>query len=582
MTEGTRVRQLTRVALAATLLGLVATTTAQPVLGAVGARPATVVCEPGEVHAGPGPKGIDPGRLSAPYPTQRGITVLLPLTGDSDLDAQARVDYRRRADSTWRRGPDLMRVAAASNVGFSWGDRLAGSIVDTRAGASYRVRVTMSDPDGGCLDQTLTVRTPARPRLPDGPTRPATPATLSQVLATAVPGTVIVLQPGEYAGFDVPHDGTRRAPIAITGPRDAVVRGQVGLYGRRNVQLRGITVDGRIRANDSHRVSVIGTRVHGTTDGGIQFALHTSRGYVARNVVTGTTDWIEPAVGANGANSGEGIVFTGPGVVVERNRVSGFRDCVSTLEETEAIDQYSIDIADNRLTHCADDAIEADFCFHDCRITGNRMRNAFVAMSSQPSLGGPTYFIRNAGYNILYTAFKLHRGSIGDVIVNNTVIKRGDGFNVFAADPFSRQFVRNNVFIGGPGGVFGGYDSGPGRVMYLPAAAADGSYDYDAYGTLAPPFSGRYRDRRFSGLAQMREVTTERHAIRVSLADFRCPIDYPDPSFPARAMPDFAPAPGGKLVDSGRIVPGITTGFAGSAPDRGAVEHVPGSVGGCG
>ena len=38
-------------------------------------------------------------------------------------------------------------------------------------------------------------------------------------------------------------------------------------------------------------------------------------------------------MGANGKNIGEGIEMTGPGNVIEFNRVTGFRDCISTMED---------------------------------------------------------------------------------------------------------------------------------------------------------------------------------------------------------------------------------------------------------
>src|SRR5205085_9120223 len=115
-----------------------------------------------------------------------------------------------------------------------------------------------------------------------------------------------------------------------------------------------------------------------------------------------------------------------------------------TIEDAGAVDQYSIDFAYNDLSECADDAIETDFCFHDCRLVGNRMTNVFMGISSQPGLGGPTYFVRNAMFNVILSPFKLQRGSVGDVGLHNTIVKRGDAFGIFTTDVFSRQYFRNN------------------------------------------------------------------------------------------------------------------------------------------
>jgi len=62
------------------------------------------------------------------------------------------------------------------------------------------------------------------------------------------------------------------------------------------------------------------------------------------------------------------------------------------------------------------------------RVMRNRIRNCFIGASSQPSLGGPTYYIRNVMYNVIYSPFKFHNGTIGDVVLHNTVVKCSDGW----------------------------------------------------------------------------------------------------------------------------------------------------------
>ena len=64
----------------------------------------------------------------------------------------------------------------------------------------------------------------------------------------------------------------------------------------------------------------------------------------------------------------------------------------------------------------------------------NRIANSFMGVSSQPSVGGPTYFVRNVMYNVVFESFKLHNGTVGDVLLHNTVIKSGDAFAVFTEE----------------------------------------------------------------------------------------------------------------------------------------------------
>ena len=110
---------------------------------------------------------------------------------------------------------------------------------------------------------------------------------------------------------------------------------------------------------------------------------------ISDNVVTGVCSWTNEAMGAHGANIGEGIELTGPGNVICYNRVTGFRDCISTMEDSHVVNQSCIDIYNNDIYRGVDDAVEADFCFSNCRIFRNRITNSYVGLSSQPGLGGP-------------------------------------------------------------------------------------------------------------------------------------------------------------------------------------------------
>ena len=67
--------------------------------------------------------------------------------------------------------------------------------------------------------------------------------------------------------------------------------------------------------------------------------------------------------------------MTGPGNVIAHNRVEGFRDCVSLMEDSEAHEQVSIDIIGNDLYRGAADAIAADFARGSGR--GARRRTLF-------------------------------------------------------------------------------------------------------------------------------------------------------------------------------------------------------------
>jgi hypothetical protein len=287
--------------------------------------------------------------------------------------------------------------------------------------------------------------------------------------------------------------------------------------------------------------------------------------YVADNVIEGMTPWTNEAMGANGKNVGEGIQLTGPGNVIEFNRVSGFRDAISTMEDQGTYEQISIDILNNDISVGADDAIEADFCFNNCRVMRNRITNSFVGLSSQPGLGGPTYFIRNVMYNLTYVPFKLHRGSMGDVILHNTTVKGGDGMVCFSGQPFDFAYVRNNLSIGGAPGAktYGGYSGGSGMAANIRAHGPNSTFDYDAVGTFETPLVARIGDRDL--------FAVEPHAVRVDMSVFSN-VAFPTLAIPERPPADLRPRPNAVVVDAGLRIPNINDDLRGRAPDIGAYE----------
>jgi len=517
--------------------------------------------------------GTVPGDASLPFPTLQHISVIWEIEGDSNENGTVTVRYRSDG-GPWREGTPLRRVPAGSLEGFAWPNRHAGTVFGLSPGTNYEVELFLSDPDGGCEIRTLEATTRTRPTAIANPrVLDATPASFSQVANSSEPGDVIALGPGNYSTFTFQKDGTEDAPIVILGDGGAggvVIDGDVRLDGRSHVIVDGLTVNGQIKFNAATGLAIVNNTVNANADG-IAMLTRGENIYVADNLVTGPTSWTEAALGVNGDNLGEGIVLTGPGHVIEHNRVVGFRDAISLLEDGGANDQFSIDILYNDIEIAADDGVEADFCFHNCRIIGNRLTNTFIALSSQPGLGGPTYFIRNSLYSVILTAFKLQRGSIGDVVWHNTVVKNGDALGIYTTDVFARQQFRNNLFIGGPGGEYGGWSSGSGRVIDLDAADPSCDLDYDGFGSTTGNFVGNIGAVSFTSLAELQAMTTEVHAVEVGLDVFAAAVGYPQP-FPALEAADLRLAPGGAAIDAGVVIPGINADHDGAAPDLGAHE----------
>jgi len=287
--------------------------------------------------------------------------------------------------------------------------------------------------------------------------------------------------------------------------------------------------------------------------------------YISDNIITGISGWTNETMGAHGDNIGEGIEMTGPGNVICYNKVTGFRDCISTMEDKHVVDQNCIDIHNNDIYRGPDDGIEADFCFSNCRIYNNRLTNCYVGLSSQPGLGGPTYFIRNAMYNMVHTGFKLKRNSHGDVVLHNTVVKIGVGLG--GNSPMDYAYFRNNLAIGGPAGKvnWGNYGAGNPYAADIIEPGAHSSFDYDAVGVDGIDYIAKIGEKQFS------EV--EKHGIeRIQLNKVFKNVAFPNPPVPERDTPDLRPVSGSRVTDMGLRIPNINDNFKGAGPDCGAYE----------
>ncbi len=527
---------------------------------------------PSLVHA---QDNTTPGVAGAPHPTLRSISLEWLIDGDDNTNGEVSVKYREPG-SVWEDAMPLVRVPAGSNEGFGWANRHAGSIFGLVPGRTYEVELTLNDPDGGNATQTLMVAMRPEPEAPsDAEVVSATPETLSAVLASAGPNTIVELASGTYGEISVANDGEPNRPLILRAAEgaDPVVEGDVRLDGRSHVWVQGLHVIGKVKFNNSSNLVLQELFVETNEDGIVAYGNGTADTYISDNVVVGTTQWTEEALGVNGDNLGEGIAVTGPGNVIAYNRVSNFRDCVSLLEDGAVVDQRSIDIIGNDLDVCADDAIEADFSMGNVRVVRNQMNNSFIALSSQPSLGGPTYFIRNVSFNNVFQVFKPNRGSVGDLWFHNTVVKPGDAMGVYAGRTWSRSVFRNNLLIGGSDeGAYNGYDNGDGRPMMVADADANCDFDYDGFGTVGGNFTGRIGATAFASFAELTSLTSEANATQVDMEVFASTVEFPNAPFPARETPDLRIAEGSAAVDRGEVLANLNDNYAGSAPDLGAYE----------
>jgi hypothetical protein len=527
-----------------------------------------------------------PGAITTPYPTTQSISIEWAITGDSNNNGAVTVRYRPAGSTNWKTGMALFRIPAGSNDTGSfgsgngqWSNKHSGSLFDLDPGTTYEIELTLTDPDGGSTTQTTTAATRPIPQAAaTATTKTVTPANFSTMLPGAAPGDILLMGAGNYPAFTMSRSGADGKPIVLRGTAvdGVVIQGRVTMDDQKYVYLENVTVQGEVRMHGASNMVVRGCHIQSTT-AGIDFEIGNAvprNNYIVDNDVVGAAVWVDNQLSTDGFNGGEGIQFTGSGHVVCFNHVKGFRDNISLMEYDEAYEQVSIDICNNDIEEATDDAVEADSAMGNVRVVRNRVRNCFDGMSSQPDLGGPTYYIRNTMYNVLYSPFKFHNGTVGDVVLHNTVVKCGDAFGCYAGTTWSRAYFRNNLFIGGTGGgTYGGYGNGSGNVLDLADADATCSFDYDGLGSIGTnTFAGKIGATRFASLATLKANTTEVHAVQVDMSVFAGAVPFPSNPYPPKPVVDLRLAAGGAAIDKGVVLVGLNDGFAGAAPDLGAYE----------
>ncbi len=530
-----------------------------------------------------------PGAISTPYPTITCLAVEWLIDGDDDEDGTVEVSFRATGETQWRQAMPLVRIPAG-NTGsktrptYYWMNKHSGSIFDLKPDTEYEIRLSLKDPDGGKAVETVTVRTrPVPKEAEDSRVIEVNPRTLRTAAMRAEPGDILLLSPGYYGTFEMPVDGKPGRPVVIRADNSHPVIGstfdEISLEKRKHVILDGVTVYGPVQIRWAEDVAVRYCKIQSKFGIIAQQQPGAKNCYIADNTVSYVIPWVNETMGSGSvyggpANVGEGIELTGPGNVICYNKVTGFRDCISTMEDLWVYDQFCIDIYNNDISVGPDDGVEADFCMHNCRIMRNRITNCGMGLSSQPGLGGPIYFIRNVIYNIGIAPFKLERLSYGNIFLHNTVVKTGDGlFEHHGQDAFFRTVWRNNLCIGGSGGgKRGRYDTGNGLAVGLPGFNASCRLDHNAVGTSGTPFAGLIGDQRFESVEQLNKLTGGKGNIQVDMSVFAAGVEFPDPAFPARQPADLRIAQGSPAQDAAALLPNINDDYTGAGPDIGAYE----------
>jgi hypothetical protein len=279
------------------------------------------------------------------------------------------------------------------------------------------------------------------------------------------------------------------------------------------------------------------------------------------------------------------IKVYGQGHVVAHNYIEAFHDGIDvSTYGTPSTDPdripSSIDFYDNIVTNTDDNCFEADGSSHNVRVFENLCFNATGGgLSAQPIFGGPAYFFRNVLYNMTNSGpLKFVDTPAGVLVYQNTFFGQSALFG-----PAANVHFRNNLWIG---------DGWPGALFAPTTTTNYSSADYDGFspGTGSPTpfgwtspkagvkadFTGQLVKRQFATLDEFRKATgQEPHGVLLGPDAFvKAPL--PDRSDPQRlyrtSEVDLRLKPGSAAIDKGAVLPTITDGYSGSAPDLGAYE----------
>ena len=328
--------------------------------------------------------------------------------------------------------------------------------------------------------------------------------------------------------------------------------------------------------------------------------------YIADNVFIGRHDptkllsWFTPEVWAKFPGypalitSEYAIKLYGQGHVVAYNYAANWHDGIdiATYGDPDGIKNdgsggeipdriaASIDFYNNDFSNMADNCIEADGGVHNIRVFRNRCFNAAGgAYSAQPIFGGPLYIFQNLAYNMTTGGpLKFVDTPAGVLVYQNTFFGQGR-----FTGPASNVHFRNNLILGDGWAepvhnqrAYTNYSSSDYNGFRPNPGVADAfEWNSPAFDVLAD-YKGPQVTRRYKSFDEYRTGSKQdQHSVLVDY-DVFTNVHIPDKNDPQRLYKpedfDFRLKPNVSAIDAGTVLPNITDGFTGRAPDLGAYE----------
>jgi hypothetical protein len=539
-------------------------------------------------------------------------------------EAMATVRYRKVGSSTWIVGHPLHRIRPGfADSRMTVEDGFAWPMIGLTPGTSYEVEVTITHGAQRTVD-TGGMTTRALPAAAGAPTKiisaGATSAQIQAILDNVVPGDVVHIAAGVYSVDNIllRRSGTVFQPIYVRGESrgKVVLRDGAGAILNllnasdlvvENLTLEGSGVDSGIAASSTgitfdnsyipERVTIRNTTIKGV-DRGIDVTGEARQVLVYNNTLIGNNQWNQdlfPYDGKGSPGSGDGkpdidqnvfwnddgIRITGQGNAAFNNTLSGFGDALAVENGYKSI---GVHFYRNDIRVAGDDAIEGDYGYRNITFYDNRVQNAMTLVSLDPIWGGPFLAARNIGINIGRGPYKLLKNNTGYFFYNNTVVRTNNqklrwGWKISDDGDQKAWGYRNNILIyRGSGDLLAIVARGENPIDFTHNSwypdkqvwwsVSEGLFEnlsaaFRSLGVTTPVFSGSAKRHEADNISEDDPFVTS--------------IDL-GPDYHTRVSILYSPylLSGTAPKNSGAIIPNITDGFSGDAPDRGAlISGVP-------
>ncbi len=268
-------------------------------------------------------------------------------------------------------------------------------------------------------------------------------------------------------------------------------------------------------------------------------------------------DWPWNAVKGTTMES-TGIIVRGHiGAIVKDNDIHHYFNGIYTgssaaLENSQLA--FDVDVYNNQLHDIGDDALEPEGACINHRFRNNRIDSSFVGVSLAPITQGPTWVIRSLITNYTGRAIKWDRKTDGRVLIYHntlwTTVAKPNAMDLISTA--ANAILRNNLST-----------NNAYAINEVPRGSRGNDWDYNNWYTTqlagTPPF--KWESVNYNTISDLCKATK-----------LECHSHASDPGLVNPRGGDFSLSPSSPNVDRGFWLPGINDGFAGKAPDLGAIE----------